>query len=215
MMQVDERIQMIMQKMKKLNKKQPYYDIGCFPPQWNPPISEEMVETFEQQNGIRLPEDYRRFLTTVADGGTQPFYGLYSLLGEKNTDEDNLPVLQKKFPYTVKNPLYVLELPEDEYQEFFESEETFAKINAGFVLLCHEGCNMYSILIVNSDDADTYGTVWFYDIANDVGIAPLIHPKTKKTMCFLDWLEYYVDQTLAIDDDEYFSYIDLIGRIEE
>ena len=74
-MQIEERIQMIMQKMKKLNEKQPQYDIGLFPPQWNPPVSEEMVANFEMQNGIQLPEDYKKFLITVADGGTQPFYG--------------------------------------------------------------------------------------------------------------------------------------------
>ena len=31
---------------------------------------------------------------------------------------------------------------------------------------------MYSVLIVNAEDKDTYGTVWYYDFANDVGLFP-------------------------------------------
>ena len=54
---------------------------------------------------------------------------------------------------------------------------------------------MYSILVVNTDDKDTYGTVWYYDIANDAGIFPIINPINNNTMSFLDWLEYYVDKT--------------------
>lgn len=213
-MQIEERIQMIMQKMKKLNEKQPQYDIGLFPPQWNPPVSEEMVANFEMQNGIQLPEDYKKFLITVADGGTQPFYGLYALFGENDIDAESKPVLQKKFPYTVKNPLYLIDLSEEEYDEIYSSDTIFDEIDAGFLWLCHEGCAMYSILIVNTEDPETYGTVWFYDFANDVGTAPLMDPKTKKPMHFLDWLEYYVDTTLALEEDDYFSYIDLMGKVE-
>lgn len=214
-MQIDQRIQVIMKKMEKLSEKHPEDALGHFPPQWNPPMSAEMVQNFEMQHGIILPEDYKRFLMTVADGGTQPFYGLNSLRGEKDTNEEDQPDLQKKFPYTVRNPLYLIELSKADYLAFFTSEDAFAQVNAGFVQLCHEGCGMYSILIVNTDDIDTYGTVWFFDFANDVGTAPLIHPKTKQPMCFLDWLEYYVEQTLSLEDDAYFSYIELMGKVEK
>lgn len=72
-----------------------------------------------------------------------------------------------------------------------------------------------SILIVNTDDEETYGTVWYYDLANDAGIYPLINPVTHKTMSFLDWLEYYVDKTLELDDSDYFSYGELAGKLSE
>ena len=68
--------------------------------------------------------------------------------------------------------------------------------------------------IVNTEDAETYGTVWYYDLCNDAGIYPLINPVTKLTMNFLDWLEYYVDKTLELDDDEYFGYAELAGVLE-
>lgn len=69
---------------------------------------------------------------------------------------------------------------------------------------------MYSILVVNTDDKDTYGTVWYYDIANDAGIFPIINPINNNTMSFLDWLEYYVDKTLELDDTDFFSYGELV-----
>ena len=80
-------------------------------------------------------------------------------------------------------------------------EETFASENSLEV--------GSKFTIVNTEDEETYGTVWFYDLCNDFGIAPIFNPKTQKPMSFLDWLEYWVDQTLKLAEDEYFSYIEL------
>ncbi len=209
-MNIDERIQSILQKMEKLSQKQPEFPCGEFPPKWNEPLEEQVVEQYERENNIALPKDYRSFITKFAGSGTQPFYGLYSLVGKPQKHEIRADV-KKKFPYTVRTPLNIAELSEQEYDAIFETEET--EVDAGYVLLCTEGCGMYSILIVNTDDEDTYGTVWFYDLANDAGIYPLIHPTENRTMCFLDWLEYYVDKTLALENDQYFSYAELTGKI--
>ena len=46
-----------------------------------------------------------------------------------------------------------------------------------------------------SDDPDTYGTVWYFDLANDFGTAPMRDPNTGKPFHFLDWLEYWADRT--------------------
>lgn len=210
-MDIDKRIQTIMKKMEGLKEKNPEFTCGEFPPKWSEPLPEQVVEKYERDNGITLPEDYRRFITTVAESGTQPFYGLYSLVGELPSYERRAAV-SEKFPYTVRKPLNIAELSEEEYDAIYETEEI--NVDAGYVLLCHEGCGMLSILIVNTDDKDTYGTVWYYDLANDAGIYPLIHPVTNRTMSFLDWLEYYVDMTLELGDDEYFSYGELAGKIE-
>ena len=70
---------------------------------------------------------------------------------------------------------------------------------------------MDSILIVNSEDPEVYGTVWFFDFANDFGTAPLRDAKTGKPFHFLDWLEYWVDFTISHKPSEYFSYGELTG----
>lgn len=208
-MDTDSRISRITDKMKKLPSKNPEFHCGKFPPEWKPPISEIEVETFEKENGIKLPEDYRRFITTAVSSGTQPFYGLYGLT-EKKPSYEFEPVVEKPFPYTIKNPLFISEMSDEEYEKYqksFSDEEN--DFMQGYILLCTEGCGMESILIVNTDDKETYGTVWFFDLCNDFGIAPILNPQTKKPMRFLDWFEYWVDQTLELPDDEFFSYIEL------
>lgn len=209
-MNIDEHISIIMQKIKELSKKNPEDTCGEFPPKWNPPLEKDEVERFERQNKIVLPEDYKRFITTVASSGTQPFYGLYNPV-KKLSKHDLKADLNKKFPYTVRKPLDVYALSDEEYKHIYSNE---SDVDSGYIVLCTEGCAMYSILIINTDDSETYGTVWYYDLANDAGIFPLINPLTQKTMSFLDWLEYYVDKTLELDDTDYFSYGELSGRLE-
>ena len=209
-MEIDRRIYFIMDKMKQFSKKKPEFICGEFPPKWNPPLKEQVVKQYEKENGILLPQDYRRFIITVADGGTQPFYGLYPLMGKLPSYEKRAAVY-KKFPYTIRTPLNIAKLSEEAYHALFETQEA----DAGYILLCQEGCGMRSILIVNTEDKETYGTVWFYDLCNDAGIYPLVHPITHQTMSFLDWLEYYVDKTLELEDSDFFSYGELAGRIDE
>ena len=43
------------------------------------PASEEQVQKFEEQQGIRLPEEYRDFLLYAGNGGAGPYYGLYGI----------------------------------------------------------------------------------------------------------------------------------------
>ena len=210
-MNIDNRIQIIMQKMEMLSAKHPELTCGEFPPKWGAPLTEKQVATFEKQQGIVLPKDYRRFITTVAASGTQPFYGLYSPIRKKTSHEIKANI-KEKFPCTVRSPLNVYELTEEAYENLYERNDP--NVDAGYILLCHEGCGMYSILIVNTNDAETYGTVWYYDLCNDAGIYPLIHPATKQPMKFLDWLEYYVDKTLELDDADCFGYAELAGVLE-
>lgn len=212
MEELDERIARIMKKMERLSEKNPMFSCGKFPPKWKPPLTEQKIEAYEKKKKIRLPEDYRRFLSTALSGGTQPFYGFYGLETPKDEFE---PIVEKTFPYTIENPLWIGELSEEEYDKFDEEEEKEDTTIWGFLLLCTEGCGMNSILVVNTEDPKTYGTVWFYDLCNDFGIAPIIDPKTKQPMHFLDWFEYWVDQTLALPDNEYFSYGELVDWKEE
>lgn len=205
-MDINKRISDIMAKMEKLSAKHPKDTCGEFPPKWKEPLSEEKVRDFEVRSGISLPEDYRRFITTVSKGGTQPFYGLRSIDDGKRKG-GLIANVKAKFPYTLKKPLDVAKLSDEEYDRLFN--ECYADL--GFIALCDEGCGMFNILIVNAEDKETYGTVWFYDLADDAGIFPLINPFSGKAMHFIDWLEYYVDRTLELDDDEYFSYSELTG----
>lgn len=41
------------------------------------PAGEETIWKFEEQQGVRLPEEYRDFLMFIGNGGAGPYYGLY------------------------------------------------------------------------------------------------------------------------------------------
>ncbi len=202
--QIDERIARIMSKIEALRDRDFSITCGKWPVEWKPPVREDAVTNFEKAKNIRLPEDYRRFITTIASAGTQPFYGLMRF----NEGEGIAP--EKPFPYTLDHILYFLYMTDEEMDEFYgddDDEDTPASAcDDGLLPLCDEGCGMQSVLVVNSGDPDTYGTVWYFDLANDCGIIPMYDEKTGKPFHFLDWLEYWADRTAGLGDDEYFGY---------
>lgn len=200
--QYDDRIARIMSKMEALKEREFYITCGDWPCVWEAPVPENKVASFEKKKGIRLPEDYRRFITTVAGSGSQPFYGLEMY-------NDNEYDVEQPFPYTLDNPVYFLYMTEEEMDAFYDEDVKIAADN-GLLTLCTEGCGMDSVLVVNSEDPATYGTVWYLDLANDVGIIPMYDPKTKKPFHFLDWLEYWVDRTAELDNDKYFGFSETV-----
>jgi|GEM_PF-1905829 len=169
----------------------------------NPTISEEDVAAFEEKNGIKLPKDYREYLINVGNGGSGgPFFGLFKL-GEGDGWE---PDFSKPFPLSCGQRLVLAEVyddidfkvreacPKNEDEEYDLREKHYAKVcetvGGGFVFLCTEGCGMNSILIVNGE---AFGTVWYYDMANEAGIFPLTDPETNESMTFERWYEIWLD----------------------
>lgn len=209
---LDARIERIWKKMENLPEE---LDFSCgeWPPRWEAPFAEAQVAQWEEKYKVRLPEDYRRFITTKASGGTQPFYGLCSLKSKEmkemlnNEDFD----LSRPFPCTVDKPLLIFAMTDEEQEAYFSEDEDEEEMEKGYIPLCTEGCGMDSILVVSAQDEATYGTVWFYDFANDFGMAPIRNQETGEPFCFLDWLEYWVDFTVSHKPSEYFSYGELTG----
>ena len=200
--QYDQRIARIMSKIEAMHDRQFSFSCGKWPPVWEPPMSEEDVAAFEAEKGIRLPEDYRRFITTIAGAGSQPFYGLLPLRQKEST-------VEQPFPYTPDHILYFLHMTEEEMDQFYDENAPFTADN-GLLALCTEGDGMDSVLVVNSPDPDTYGMVWYYDLANDCGIIPMRDKETGKPFRFLDWLEYWADRTAGLESNEYFSFSETV-----
>lgn len=204
----DQRIARIMAKIEALKDKKFSITCGKWPPVWDAPFSEEEVAAFEAEKGIQLPADYRRFITTVAGSGSQPFYGLLSLQKQESSTE-------YPFLYTLDHSIYFLHMTEAELDAFYgdeddDDEESPFSVDNGLLALCTEGCGMDSVLVVNSKDPDTYGTVWYYDLTNDCGIIPMRDKDTGKPFHFLDWLEYWADRTAGLNSDEFFSFSETI-----
>ena len=104
-------------------------------------LSEAELAAFESVHGVRLPEDYRRFLATCGNGGAGPFLGLHPLgaCGD----------LSRPFPFTRATD----QLTQEELRQFPDPFLDYPGLHA----LCDQGCDGYSYLVVNGP---AYGTVW-------------------------------------------------------
>ena len=106
-----------------------------------PPAGAAAVESFELNQDVRLPDDYREFLLQVGDGGAGPGYGLYSL--EQSLAERGDGVWSLRDPFVA--PL---------------SAREWVDLRApGMLLLHHDGCAYYTGLVVAGPER---GTVWSY-----------------------------------------------------
>ena len=108
---------------------------------FGPTLSERELAAFESTNRIRLPNDYRRFLALVGNGGAGPFYGLAPLNAYGHD-------LSRPFPFTTATTEFDEELRRlaDCYDEY-----------PGILEVCHQGSGIFSYLVVNGP---TYGTIW-------------------------------------------------------
>jgi hypothetical protein len=106
-----------------------------------PVLSEAELAAFESAHRVRLPADYRRFVASIGNGGAGPYYGLEPL-GTLGCD------LSRPFPFTRPTD----QLAEDERAQWLEQDEY-----PGVLEFCHQGCAIYSYLVVNGP---TYGTIW-------------------------------------------------------
>ena len=156
----------------------------------NSPLTEAEITSFETKNNLRLPEEYREYLTQIANGGAGPFYGLMAL--EENGRGKTSPA--EPFPLTGDQPVFLLELYEEHEEPDEIIEKVYEETQRGVSYLSHEGCGMYSVLVINGPE---YGHVWYFDFANDAGVFPLTHPATGAPLGFFDWLELWLDAALA------------------
>jgi hypothetical protein len=106
-----------------------------------PSLCEDELAAFELANAVTLPKDYRRFLSSVGNGGAGPFYGLEPLSAFGRD-------LSRPFPFVVATDTLTVE----ELDRLPDRDEF-----PGVLEFCHQGCGSYSYLVVNGP---TYGTLW-------------------------------------------------------
>lgn len=102
-----------------------------------PAIDSDQVAQLEADHGIVLPEEYRRFVTVVADGGLGPFYGMMSL--QTSLAHAAAPTE----PFRPGDRLWPI---------------------PGVLPLCDYGCGMTSLLVLNGESR---GEVWMDDPSTD------------------------------------------------
>ena len=172
-------------------------------------LTEQAVASFEGRFGVRLPDDYRTFLTEVGNGGPGPEYGVLPLGhhagrdGQAGFEEyviDNDP--GKPFPHTAgwNVPLHILNAVR--HLDHAPTTPRFAGTNwleeaiwapgmmNGTIPICDTGCGIYLHLVVS--EGNEFGHVWVDGRANDGGIQPVPlrdRPRVTFAEWYLDWLE--------------------------
>jgi hypothetical protein len=194
---VNSRIQTLARKLELLRQKDTAYSIFGSRPlfgghgyQLNPALSENEVLTFERLHQIRLPDDYRDFLTTIGNGGAGPGNGLESLSSDLGNGLLALP-----FPHVSAWNFSIL----SDDDGFADDEYFNDKHIQGTVPLVDYGCNIYARLVIVGSARNS---VWIDDRGNDGGICPddgkfnSPTPAVQK-LDFAAWYEHWLDASLA------------------
>jgi hypothetical protein len=171
------------------------------------PLSEEEVSAFESQHGVRLPDDYRQFLTRVGNGGAGPYYGLFRF-GEMDDGFDYGPwgefvgQLSLPFPHTsawndlTGKPDDQAAMDSDEYDaliEAFDQKYYDSRQVDGAIPICHLGCALRQWLVISGPET---GNVWCDDRADYKGLHPLETQGRVRTS-FFEWYRDWLDEVLS------------------
>jgi len=157
------------------------------------PLSPAEIEAAEARLGVRFPEEYRRFVTHIGDGGAGPAFGVFSLAAALGRSRLDLAptLLRLPFPHRCKyNPdidpaeiAFWLRMDAPDATEA-EMDLHIARQGAGALVLCDEGCRYLHFLVVTGP---ARGTMW---IDARGGFVPL-------GVTFLEWYERWLDHLLA------------------
>ncbi len=133
--------------------------------QMNQLLTYRELADFENDNNVKLPQDYADFLTKIGNGGIGPYYGLFSL-AQSVTDETGVKTrgfLSSPFPLSdAFNSFDDENLSDDDLYD--------DKYICGSIVLSHQGCGYYDRLVITGPQA---GQVWFDGRASDQGLSPL------------------------------------------
>lgn len=197
-------------------------DCSCFAAKshWydlNPPLSKEEVAQVEAKHGCRFPDEYRRFITEIGNGGAGPAYGVFPLgMQDRSHDLSRwdegyalIGDLSRPFPlhaawnlpedFWRQQPDPPEDMPIDEqdrlheaWEKKLESDYYATSITDGAIPICHEGCALRNWLVVAGPLA---GTVWRDLRADNKGIEPFLNEDGTR-MGFNDWYLHWVTQNI-------------------
>jgi hypothetical protein len=183
-----------LEKLRRLDSKRKVFGASSHDYRLNPCLGEAAVNSVEGKYNIHLPEDYRRFLLKVGNGGAGPYYGVFRLgehddgwgfrpweggflVGDPSVpfpyqDSWNLPgTFWSAAPH---NKEWASEEEADKAYEAWDAKliEVYWTPSAmdGAIPICHCGCALRQWLVVTGPER---GNVWQDDRADLNGVFPL------------------------------------------
>jgi hypothetical protein len=146
-----------------------------------PRLDEATVADFEHRYSLRLPNDYRRFLIELGNGGAGPYYGIHGLDELVETQQDYWNDLSKPFPYLHQwtGPPDLLKAINEEDPNEVDDENRRGKLideywqvasRDGSINICEYGCNLRFLLILKGPE---FGHIWFDATPDLAGYSPV------------------------------------------
>jgi hypothetical protein len=207
----------VLQRLAELDRRDPrrtVFGSGSHGYKLNPPLPASVIEAFEGRHGVSLPEDYRRFITEIGDGGAGPHYGVLPF-GKDDDDRDwegggLVGDPGRPFPHTGAwnlpdsfwegepdpppgTPMEEEDRLMDAWDREVEARYWHPSIMDGAIPICHKGCALRQWLVVQGGQR---GLVWDDLRADQAGIAPVLG-ESGGPVRFADWYMTWLDDSLA------------------
>ena len=158
------------------------------------PAGEEAIRKFEEQQGVRLPEEYRDFLMFIGNGGAGPYYGLYGLKALEDDLSDSRGLRRCR---SLEEPVIYPKMSEEEWDRNVnpesrrKGEEVYPY--TGVLPIGTQGCTLMTGLMLTGPYR---GQVVYYD--NDFCGPPFF----VREKGFLSWYERWLREVIAGYNDE-------------
>lgn len=172
--------------------------------QLNARLSEADVKRFEAQHRVELPEDYRRFVIELGDGGMCPVYWMYPLsqyfdtyTSSSHSDDDLTDFLCSPFPHSQVWGSHIDSNASLEDEEYYNHKQI-----KGSKLFAYAGCTVYYRLVITGSER---GNIWIDDRPSDNGVFPLnsttyeevIDFYSPERIDFFGWYNSWLDSTIV------------------
>jgi hypothetical protein len=168
------------------------------------------VQGFEALHRVKLPAEYRNFISSIGNGGAGPTYGFFPLglmdhvfglepwtkaegfVGDLSVpfshkhEWNDLTGSPEKIGIDFKDPEY------DKLAEEFERRYWSGSVMNGAMPICHTGCSLRIWLVVTGYQA---GTLWYDRRADMGGVVPLMQDNGS-SLTFEAWYQQWLDQCL-------------------
>ncbi|HET9364506.1 MAG TPA: SMI1/KNR4 family protein [Candidatus Angelobacter sp.] len=180
----------------------------------NPKLSLQKISEFENLHQAHLPDDYRRFISELGNGGAGPGYGFFTLgymdaavgggLQAWRENDGLVGDLSEPFPFIMPwNDLSGMpqsnrdEAQSEHYEQALEKFDqrywSSALVN-GAIPICHLGCALRIWLVLSGTEA---GNLWYDYRADHRGLLP-VTLKNSSRATFTSWYYEWLEESLLL-----------------
>ncbi|MDI9312286.1 MAG: SMI1/KNR4 family protein [Limnohabitans sp.] len=192
-------IEQIKDKLRKLIHLNPEGEYGYI----KDALTEDEVLEFEEKHNIKLPEDYRIFITNMFNGGVGP----EQIMPLDFWDSVHNTVYLDSLGNKLNEPFLLISEWKENYDNDDDDDDDenyeYNSIINGTIRVCHIGCGNFIFLVVNGAE---YGNLWIDDRASNDEIVPL-NGKLNNRINFETWYNEWLDKEI-----EYYENLSLISK---